>query len=437
MYLTNTDQVIANASGDTRQARRDALLILDAALQSVNPTGAVEQAISRDGDSLIVQGQTYDLAQCSHIYLIGVGKASVGMTQATLQHIAVDDGAIITTTDATVPGIQVFTGTHPYPSPQNMAATRHLLSIVDRACSNDLLIALISGGGSSLLCQPRISLKNLKRLTQALLRAGCTIQELNTVRKHLSLIKGGQLATRCTAPILSLIISDVLGNPLDSIASGPTASDSSTFTEAEQVLRRYELWSSCAEVQYVIQKGAAGLIPDTPKHLDNVQNVIIANNEQACQAAAQAATEQGYYAQVSSTNLSGAAQQAGQDIARYICLLPRTQAAYVFGGETTVAVTGHGHGGRNQELALAAVPEIDGERIVLLTCGTDGIDGDSPAAGAIADGQSLQRAASLQQHPDTYLQQNDSYTFFNSLNDTLVTGHTGTNVMDLVIALRY
>jgi len=437
MYIKNTDQVIGNVAGDAQQARRDALAILNAALQSVNPIGAIEQAISRDGESLTVQGKTYDLTQYLHVYLIGFGKASVGMAQATLQHIVVDEGAIITTADATVPGIKVFTGTHPYPSQQNMEATRYLLSIAKQAGSNDLLIILISGGGSSLLCQPRISLEILQQLTQALLRAGCTIHELNTIRKHLSFLKGGQIAAQCTAPILSLIMSDVLGDQLDSIASGPTASDNSTFTEAEQILRYYELWDFFPEVQHILKKGMAGHIPETPKHLNNVQNVIIANNEQACQAAAQAATEQGYYAQVSSTNLSGAAQQAGRDIARYICLLPRTQAAYLFGGETTATVTGDGRGGRNQELVLAAVPELNGERIVLLSCGTDGIDGDSPAAGAIADGQSLQRAATLQQHPDTYLQQNDSYTFFKTLNDALVTGHTGTNVMDIVIALRY
>lgn len=437
MHITNRHQLLAHATGDARTARKDALHCVEMALKAVDSYRATRQALHREGETVVVDDISYCLADYRRIYLIGFGKASLGMARAVRQVFPIDQGAVITTERATLEGLSVYRGTHPLPSARNVEATRHLLTLVNKMGPDDLLVAVISGGGSSLLCQPRVSLETVRDLTQALLTAGCTIQELNTVRKHLSTVKGGQLAAMSSAPVLSLIISDVIGDPLSFIASGPTAPDSTSFAHARQVLERHGLWGAHPEVCQVIQSGIAGEIPDTPQHLDHVHNVIVARNRQACQAARAAARERGYDARVVTTELSGEAREAGRDVAHFARMSPRERAAYIFGGETTVTVTGGGVGGRNQELVLAAIPEMEGERMVLLSCGTDGIDGASPAAGAIADGMSLQRARELRLDPTDYLRRNDSYAFFKKMGDALLTGPTGTNVMDVVIALRY
>ncbi|MDD3492365.1 MAG: DUF4147 domain-containing protein [Candidatus Thermoplasmatota archaeon] len=437
MRITNRHQFLAHATGDARAARDDALRCLEAALRAADPYRATRRALHRNGETVVVDDNSYFLSRYQHIYLIGFGKASLGMARAARQVFPVDKGAVITTERATLEGLSVYTGTHPLPSARNVEATRHLLDLVKEAGPGDLLVTLVSGGGSALLCQPRISLEAMQTLTRELINAGCTIQELNAVRRHLSTVKGGQLAAMSRAPVLSLIISDVIGDPLSSIASGPTAPDPTSFAHARQVLERYGLWDAHPDVCQVISAGEAGDISDTPSRLDHVHNVIVARNRQACQAACTTAEERGYDARVVTTELSGEAREAGRDVAHFARVSPRERAAYIFGGETTVTVTGGGEGGRNQELVLAAVPEMEGERMVLLSCGTDGIDGASPAAGAMADGRSLQRARELRLDPLDYLRRNDSHTFFKKMDDALFTGPTGTNVMDVVIALRY
>lgn len=420
----------------SRAARRDALDMLEAALDSVDAFGATKEALSLTGGTLSANDVTIDRTAIENIYVVGFGKASVGMARAVEAVLPRTDGLVISTEPATLDCIRVLEGDHPLPTQRNVDVTRELLDIIDQAGERDLMLVLISGGGSALLCQPSISLKAMRDVTERLMQAGCTIQELNTVRKHLSSVKGGQLAARCSAPILSLVISDVIGDPLEFIASGPTAPDPTTSADARDVLKKYGFWTDNEVTQY-IQRGCAGDLQETPGRLNNVDHVIVANNERACRYARARAQEKGYHADVASTALSGEASQAGRDIARYAKLLPRDRGVVIFGGETVVTVTGDGRGGRNQEVVLGATPEIEGENIVVLSCGTDGVDGSSPAAGAIADGYTMRRVRQLHLDREAALRDNDSYAFFEALGDAIVTGPTGTNVMDIQIVVKY
>jgi glycerate-2-kinase len=434
MHVSNRD-ILLNVAEPARSARHDALDMLEAALDGVDAYQATKDALSLSNGMLIADDVTIDIASMDRIFVVGFGKASIGMARAVEGMLPVTDGMMISTEQAELDRIQVQQGDHPLPSQRNIDATRMLLDIVDQAEKNDLVIVLISGGGSALLCQPSISLEAMQEITQTLIRAGCPIQELNTVRKHLSSVKGGRLAQRCNARILSLVISDVIGDPLADIASGPTAPDPSTYADARDVLKTYGLWTD-GEVMRHIEQGCAGNLRETPTQLDAVDHVILANNEQACRHACTKAQKMGYHADVASTRLSGEARQACRDVARYAQMLPRDHAAVIFGGETTVTVTGDGSGGRNQEFMLGALQEIEGKHMVVLSCGTDGVDGCSPAAGAIADGTSLRRARQRGLDPAAALRDNDSYTFFKALGDAIVTGPTGTNVMDIQIVVK-
>jgi glycerate 2-kinase len=321
-----------------------------------------------------------------------------------------------------------------------------MLDLVGKPSADTLVICLISGGGSSLLPMPRegLELSDKVEVTRALLRAGATIQELNVVRKHLSAFKGGWLARRlypCT--VLSLVISDVVGNSLDSIASGPLTPDPSTFSDAERILKKYELWNDVpVGVVATLRKGLEGRIPETPKpgakYFAKVFNVIVGSNDDACNAAVKRLNSSGCKAALLTTSYEGEARFAGLflgSIVNYSALKARPRGV-VCGGETTVAVKGDGRGGRNQEFALGAAMKISGNRgISLLSIGTDGVDGSTDAAGAIVDGSTIRRAGSLGLSVEEVLSRNDSYRFFKELNDLVMTGPTGTNVNDVSISV--
>jgi hydroxypyruvate reductase len=326
------------------------------------------------------------------------------------------------------------------------------MSLLDSCREDDLVIALISGGGSALLSAPAdgISLEDLQNLTRLLLACGASIDEINTLRKHLDQIKGGGLA-RFTYParLVSLILSDVVGDPLDVIASGPAVPDSSTWKAAWGVLERYDLVDRAPQAILAhLQKGCRGELPDTPKPDDplfaRVQNVMVASNLQAAEAAAEQAEEEGFHTLLLTTYLQGEARQAGRilgAILRQVAApghpIPRP-ACLIAGGETTVTLLGDGLGGRNQEVALGAVSELHGlEQVALVTFATDGGDGPTDAAGALVTGETAQRAAALGMHPDDYLKRNDSYHFFEALGDLLFTGPTGTNVNDLTFLFAF
>jgi len=405
--------------------------IIEQVLTQMNPVTLLSSRIKREKNHLVVLDKKYDLSQFANIYLIGFGKASYGMARAVHFILDITQGAIITTEKKTLPGIDTYQGTHPLPSQKNIQATHNLLKIVDTTTEQDLLLVLISGGGSSLLCHPKIPLSHLSDLTATLLEKGSTIRELNTIRGHLSHVKLGGLARRSKAHIISLIISDVIGDPLDFIASGPTYQGTSTPTDAKRILQKYSLWERDPFIKDSITREIAHRKQEKKFSLDHVDNFIIANNRLACTQAINVSRQQGYYPHLLTTTLQGEARKIGSDLARYAKIFSRNNSVIIAGGETTVTVTGRGKGGRNQELVLGALQELQNTPIVIASCGTDGIDGSTNAAGAIADGSSLSRANGKGLDPHIFLKNNDSYSFFQKLNDLLITGPTGTNVMDL------
>lgn len=434
-------------NGETKafkEARAHSLDILETVVSSVDPYKLVKRYIQKTNffrDSV----ENYN-----NIYLLGFGKASVAMAKAAFDLLKdkIREGIVITN-DPTKKyldsnNVKTYLGTHPLPSEKNLQNTEKALEMLRKCDKNDFLLVLISGGGSSLLCKPRVNLEDLRKTTDLLLKSGTDIKEINTVRKHLSFVKGGQLAKQTRATIVSLILSDIVGDPIEFIASGPTAPDSTTYNDAKQVLEKYSIWNKAPEsVRNVINRGIKGFIPDTPKEDDlvfeRVYNVIIGNNELACKKAAERAKELGYEVRILNTRLTGEARDVGEDLAYYATIIPceDKRLALISGGETTVKVRGRGRGGRNQELVLAAVRKIERENIVFTSIATDGIDGNSDAAGAIADGNTMIRAREKDMKPEEYLENNDSYNFFKRLNDLLICGPTGTNVMDIQLVLIF
>ncbi|MFC1879500.1 glycerate kinase, partial [Chloroflexota bacterium] len=343
-------------------------------------------------------------------------------------------------------GIEILEARHPLPDARGLAGTERISKLLAGAEEKDLVICLISGGGSALFASlaPGLTLGNLQELTDALLACGASINEINTLRKHLEPLKGGGLA-RLAAParLLTLILSDVVGNPLDIIASGPTAPDPSTFQEAQQILARYSLLTKTpGAIISHLEKGLHGQMPETPKPGDplfeRVQNVIIGDNYQAAEAAIAQAQAEGFNTHLLTTHLQGQARQVGHFLAAIARQAATTgqplarPACIVAGGETTVSLQGAGLGGRNQELALGAVEALAGlPNTALVALATDGGDGPTDAAGALVTGETLQRALQLGLSPAKYLANNDSYNFFKPLGDLLLPGPTQTNVNDL------
>lgn len=339
---------------------------------------------------------------------------------------------------------------HPIPDRNGLAASNRVLELLSQFNARDLLIVLVSGGASALLPAPAepITLRDKQRTTNLLLKAGANIAELNAVRKHLSALKGGNLAARAyPATVVGLLLSDVIGDPLDTIGSGLTAPDPTTFADAVAVLDKYDLTQRIpAAVRDRLFQGAAGALPDTPKPGDPVfrlvHNVIVGSNRLALEAAAAKARSLGYHTLILSSVIQGEASEVAgvhAQILREVHLSSypvRRPACILSGGETTVTVRGHGKGGRSQEFALAAAIAIAGlPASIVLSSGTDGTDGPTDAAGAIATGSTVERAAPLELDPAKHLATNDSYPFFDALGDLIRTGPTGTNVMDIHVML--
>ncbi len=341
--------------------------------------------------------------------------------------------------------LKLFEAGHPVPDEKGLRGTEEIIKLLKEADEDTLVVCLISGGGSALLVSPYegISLEEKQKVTQLLLNAGANIYELNTVRRHISIVKGGRLAEIAyPAKIISLILSDVIGDRLDVIASGPTAPDNTTFNDALEVLKRYNLIDKVPKnIIEILQKGAKGLIYETPKSdskiFDNVENIIIGSNRKALEAAKKKAESFGLKAEIISSEITGEAR----DIGRWLADITRSKrpdgsSCLISGGETTVTVKGNGIGGRNMELALAFAMEIEGiEGITLLSAGTDGTDGPTDAAGAIVDGETVKKAKAIGLNPVEYLNNNDSYNFFKKIDGLFITGPTGTNVMDIQITI--
>ena len=334
------------------------------------------------------------------------------------------------------------------PDQAGVDATRAIVELLKGTTRRDLVVCVISGGGSALLTLPAegITLEDLQATTDALLRCGATINEINVVRKHLDRVKGGGLA-RLASPsaVITLVLSDVVGNPLDAIASGPTVADTSTFADAASVFDRYKLWPQLP--QSVVERIRAAR-EETPKPGDplfqNTQSVVVGSNLLACEAAAQAAAGDGFNTLILSTYVEGEAREAGRVLAGILREVDASghplqrPCGIVAGGETTVTVRGAGHGGRNQELALSAAFGVQGlENVLLASIGTDGSDGPTDAAGAWVDGTTLERALAQGLDPAAALAQNDSYTLFDQLGNLIRTGPTNTNVNDLYLLFAW
>jgi glycerate 2-kinase len=433
--------------------------IFNAALAAVDPYNAVLKAVKVDGEQLHIADAKYDLAAYNRIVVVGAGKATARMAWAiesllgkkiTAGLIVVKDGHT-----ATLSIIEQVESSHPVPGEAGVAGTARILDMARTADEKTLFICLISGGASALLVATAagVSLKSKQDATRLLLNAGASISEMNAVRKHLSMVKGGRLAQAAyPAQVVTLIVSDVIGDPLDVIASGPAAPDDSTFADASAVIAKYGLQKKLPpQVAEYLQRGIAWQVAETVKKNDpcwhKTRNVIVASIRQAMAAAQQKSAQLGFATKIISETLQGEAREAAHFLAQaaraeLAAMKPGERRCLLCGGETTVTVRGTGMGGRNQELALAFALEIEGwQGVTLLSAGTDGTDGPNDAAGAMVDGRTAAQAYSLGIDPISFLDNNDSYGFFQQFDAAtgahshFKTGATGTNVMDIQIVL--
>ena len=419
----------------------------------MSASAAVRRAVAKRGQALIIDGRRYNLKQYSRVVVVGAGKATAPMA-AALEHILgarLHSGLIVTKYGhtASTRKIAVEEAGHPIPDRAGERAVARLHSLVAQLAKRDLLIVLLSGGASSLLPAPAkgVTLSDKQKTTDRLLRCGATIREINTVRTHLSSLKGGRLVQSTDATIATLILSDVLGDDLSVIASGPTVPDPTTFRDAVAVLRRYRIWQAIpARVRAHLLKGRRGDVPETPKPgsalFRRVSHHLIGSNSLALTAVTRAARNAGLRTMLESAAITGEAREAGRRfgaLARSVVDAGnpvRRPCCIVAGGETTVTVTGKGRGGRAQEFAAAAAREIAGlKNVWIAAVGTDGTDGPTNAAGAVVDGDAIARAKRLGVDLGRALEQNNTYPALKRLRSLIVTGPTGTNVNDLYLLL--
>ena len=443
-------------SGENRRTRANVLGMLESGIHSVDPRGSIMESLSFRGDVLRVGphgsmerggggAQEVRLEKGSRVLVVGCGKAATAMVEAV--HEVLGDraeGSVNGLEDRKVGRIQIVKARHPIPDEDGVRGAQRILDIARSATENDVVLCLISGGGSALMPLPEegITLADKMATTQLLLKCGANIVEINSVRKHLSRIKGGKLALAAgKARVFSLILSDVLGDPLDSIASGPTAPDTKTYEDAIGVFRKYRIWDEApANVRRVLEARKN----ETPKAdhpvFSRVTNLLVGNNEKAVDATAAKARELGYQVATRYRWMVGEARYFPGKV-----LFPEMKklmasgelvkpCALVFGGELTVTLKGKGKGGRNQEMALAALLSLE-EGWTLATVGTDGIDGNSDAAGALADSEVRRLEASQKLDVAAFLESNDSNSFLAKANGLLLTGPTGTNVADIAVLL--
>lgn len=432
--------------------RKEAEQIFLAGVDSVLPDKLIDRQIRREGDLLMVAENRFHLSRLRHIYLLAAGKAAALMVKEAEKSLGdlITDGQVITKSGHGMPleRLTLAEAGHPIPDRHGVEATQRMLDIAQKAGKDDLVICLISGGASALMADypEGATLEDLKKVNELLVRCGADIAEINTVRKHLSTVKGGQLA-RAAAPaqVVSLILSDVIGDRTDVIASGPTVPDPSTFADALAVIGKYALEEQFpAPMLMHLQRGSEGHLPETPKPGDSsflrVQNHVIGSNRLALEGAAQEARALGYETRIVTDKLQGDYTEAAEFILNHIQQRVlqdnRTPRCLLFGGEPTLKVTGTGLGGRNQHLALWLATKIAHlKNITILCAGTDGNDGPTDAAGAMVDSRTLSDA--WEKHIDAadHLSRFDSYPFFRQAGGHIITGNTRTNVMDMVVVL--
>jgi glycerate 2-kinase len=439
---------------DLARLRRSARGILDAAIAAGDAGRLTRQALRREGSQLHVGGRTIALDRIRRVVVVGAGKASGAMAQAVeavLDGIAIE--GLVAVKEVREPGprrVRVVDAGHPIPDARGEAAAAEILRLARDAGPDSLVLCLISGGGSALTPAPvpGVTLAEKQATTRLLLESGATINELNAVRKHLSRLKGGQLARAAhPAPVVSLLLSDVIGDPLDVIASGPTTPDPTTFGDALAVLDRFGLRARLpSAVRAHLEGGARGVAEETPKPGDpalaGVTTVVIGNNGLVVDAAVAEARRVGLTPCLLTRRLQGEAREVARVFASLLDetarggLIQGRPACLIAGGETTVTIRGRGTGGRCQEFALALVPELASMLdVVVLAAGTDGSDGPTDAAGAVVDTTTLERARGKGMDARRALAENDSHPFFAALGDLVMTGPTGSNLMDLYLGV--
>ena len=457
MLVKNADMLVQNArTPKLSKARRILVELVDSAIEAGDPSSSMRKWVKVEADKLKVGDCEVDFSEVGKIVAVGGGKAGAAMA-ITLEQLLggrLTEG-VVNILEGTAPRkaahkIKFVEAGHPIPSESGMEGVRQMLDLVSGLGSQDLVICLISGGGSALMPLPAegIELSELQEATQLLLNSGATIQEFNATRKHLSAFKGGQLARAAyPARIVTLIISDVVGDSLDTIASGPTYWDLTTYQYVLSVFEKYKLVEKMPpNVMARVRNGVRGIIPEPPKIEEecfrNAYYKIIASNANALQMAAEVGRAHNLNVHVLTTTMQGEARQVGEDLASVAKEVYQVgkpipvPGLLLSGGETTVTVRGKGLGGRNQELVLSAALGLAGlENAAIVSFGTDGVDGPTDAAGAIADGFTLQRARELGLEPASYLENNDSYHFFEKLGDLVVTGPSGTNIMDITVLI--
>jgi glycerate 2-kinase len=422
-------------------------------LTAVDARTAVGRAILRNGEALVIGRRRYDLRRYERVVVVGAGKATASMARAVEQRLGprLHGGFVVVKHGHVVPTrrIVVAEADHPVPDRSGQRAAARLCAMAAELGRRDLLLVLLSGGASSLLPAPvaGVTLADKQRTTQELLRCGASIREINTVRKHLSRIKGGRLAELTEATVVTLILSDVLGDDLSAIASGPTVPDPTTYQDAVAIAKRHRIWRALPQrVRQHLNRGCQGFASETPKPgsslFRRVHHHIVGNNAAAVAAVTRAAREAGLRTIVHATALTGVARNEGQrfgalarNIVREGKPLQRP-CCVVAGGETTVTVTGKGTGGRAQEFAAAAALEIAGlAKVWVVAIGTDGTDGPTDAAGAVVDGDTVARAQRLSVDLKGALKRHNTYPALKRLHQLIITGPTGTNVNDLYLLL--
>lgn len=428
--------------------RNDIQQIYQAAVGAVQPSNIIPQFLSIRNDNIQIADHIFPLDHFQNIYVLGAGKATAAMAhevEKILTHRLYE--GVIAVRDVhhfPLKRIRSIVAGHPLPDNNSVIAAEEINKVLNKLKKSDLLIFLLSGGASSLMMDipANCSLDEINKVFDGLLKSGATIQEMNVVRKHLSELKGGQLLRKCSsASVITFIMSDVIGNDIAVIGSGPTAADASTFADAIGVLEKYHLTKVAAHaVMAHLQNGIDGMIAETPKPGDgifeNVRNVIVADNTKALAAAKEKAVQLGYTAHIVTDNLSGLAEDAAREWVKNAVATGGKNICLLAGGETTVKVSGNGKGGRSQQFALAAALTLkDMNDVTLLAAGTDGSDGPTDAAGAVIDAQTIIEARAEGLDAAAYLHNNDAYHFFEKTGGLIKTGPTNTNVMDIVVTL--
>lgn len=437
-----------------QELKKAADQIIKAALNAVDPYQLVREQVIRQGETLVIsEKEQIELSEFDRVFLCGAGKGAAPITRAMEELLSdrLDGGDIIVKYDhlAELQKINLHEAAHPVPDENGLRSTEILLTNLNNLTERDCVFVLLTGGGSALLesLPDEIKLDDLQKLSSVLLQCSATIHEINCIRKHISLIKGGQLAKKIyPARCVTLALSDVIGDDLSVIASGPTSPDPTTFDDALAILEKYNVTDKIPTVILNhLKRGSEGKIPDTPKREDQVfkkvTNIVIGNNRLALNKAKETAESLGFKTIILTSMLEGEAREIARVVASIISEVQVTgtpikkPACILLGGEPTVKIQGTGKGGRNQELALAVALSNINEPYVCVSVGSDGTDGPTDAAGAIVDHTTLSRAESAGLNAQEYLKNNDSYNFFAPLGDLIITGPTGTNVMDVIFAL--